>query len=54
MSPRSKSTSPSWAAARMCRTVLVDPPMATSSAIALAKADLVATERGSTEESSSR
>ena len=50
---RSKSTSPSWAAARMCRTVLVEPPMATSSAIAFSNALRVAIERGSTEASSS-
>ena len=35
---RSKSISPSCAAARMCSTVFVEPPMATSSAIAFSKA----------------
>ena len=35
---RSKSISPSWAAARMCSTVFVEPPMATSSAIAFSNA----------------
>ena len=51
---RSKSTSPSCAAARMCSTVLVEPPIATSSAIAFSKAARVAMLRGSAEASSSR
>jgi hypothetical protein len=48
---RSKSISPSCAAARMCSTVLVEPPIATSSAIALLNASRVAIERGSTDSS---
>ena len=48
-----KSTSASRAAARMCRIVLVEPPIATSSAIAFSKASLVAIERGSTDSSPS-
>ena len=46
MSSRSKSMPPSWAAARMWRTVLVEPPMAISSDMAFSKAFLLATERG--------
>ncbi len=42
----------SWRA-RICSTVLVEPPMATSSVMAFSKAALVAIERGSTEASSS-
>ena len=53
MSVSVKSTSASWAAARMWRTVLVEPPMAMSRAMALPKAALVATLRGRTESSSS-
>ena len=47
MAARSKSTSPSCAAARMCSTVFVEPPMATSSAIAFSNAARVAMLRGS-------
>ena len=36
--PASKSSSASWAAARMCSTVLVEPPIATSRAIAFSNA----------------
>jgi len=53
MSASVKSTSASWAAARMCRTVLVEPPIATSSVIAFANAAFVAIERGAAESSSS-
>ena len=53
MAARSKSISPSCAAARMCSTVLVEPPMATSSAIAFSNASRVAIERGSADASSS-
>ncbi len=53
MSVRSKSTPPSCAAARMCSTVFVEPPIATSSAMAFENAALVAIERGATESSSS-
>ncbi len=42
-----KSIPPSWAAARMCSTVLVEPPMAMSSAMAFSKAALEAMLRGS-------
>ncbi len=49
---RPKSTSASRAAARMWRIVLVEPPMATSRAMAFSKASLVAMARGSTEKSS--
>ena len=52
MSRMVKSTPASWATARMWSTVLVDPPMAMSSAMAFSKAALVAMERGSTEASS--
>ncbi|MCY1237143.1 hypothetical protein D9M72_498280 [compost metagenome] len=52
MSAMVKSTSPSWAAARMCSTVLVEPPMAISSAMAFSKACLEATLRGRTLSSS--
>jgi hypothetical protein len=52
MSGRAKSISPSWAAARMCRIVLVDPPMAMSRAMAFSNAALVAMRRGSTDSSS--
>ena len=54
MSSIVKSRPASWAAARMCSTVLVDPPMATSSAKAFSKAAFEATLRGSTDSSSSR
>ena len=53
MSEMVKSTSPSCAAARMCSTVLVEPPIAMSRAIAFSNAFLVAIERGSAESSSS-
>ena len=52
MSAIVKSTSPSRAAARMCSTVLVEPPMAMSRRMAFSKAVLVAIERGSTDSSS--
>ena len=52
MSAMVKSTPPSWAAARMCSTVLVLPPMAMSRAMALVKARLSAMARGSTASSS--
>ncbi len=48
-----KSSSASWAAARTCSTVLVDPPIAMSSVIAFSNAARVATARGSTDASSS-
>ena len=48
-----KSMPPSWAAASRCRIVLVEPPIATSSAIAFSNASLLATERGSTDSSPS-
>ena len=47
------STSASCAAARMCRTVFVDPPIATSSVIALVNAAFVAIDRGAAVSSSS-
>ncbi len=47
-----KSTPASCAAASRCSTVLVDPPIATSSAIAFSNASLEAIERGSTDSSS--
>ncbi len=43
-----KGTPASWAAASRCSTVLVEPPIAMSSAIAFSKAWKLATERGST------
>ena len=52
MSATSKSTSASRAAASRCSTVLVEPPMATSSATAFSNAARVAIARGSTESSS--
>ncbi len=52
MSAMVKSTSPSWAAARRCSTVLVEPPMAMSSVMAFSKAAKVAIERGRTPSSS--
>jgi hypothetical protein len=52
MSFKLKSTSPERAAARICRIVFVDPPMAISKAMALEKAAFVAMERGRTELSS--
>ena len=53
MSCSVKSTPASCAAARMCSTVFVEPPIAMSSDIALANAALVAMPRGVTESSSS-
>ena len=47
-----KSSSASCAAASRCRTVLVEPPIATSSAIAFSNAARVAIARGSTDSSS--
>ncbi len=49
MSAIVKSTSASCAAASRCSTVLVEPPIDTSSAMAFSNAVLVAIERGSTE-----
>ena len=49
---RVKSTSASRAAASRCSTVLVEPPMATSSATAFSNAARVAIARGSTDASS--
>ena len=51
MSVMVKSTPASWAAARMCSTVLVEPPMAMSRRMAFSKASLAAIERGSAEAS---
>jgi hypothetical protein len=48
MSAMVKSTSPSWAMASRCSTVLVEPPMAISSVIAFSNAAKEAIERGST------
>ena len=48
MSAMVKFTPASWATARMCNTVLVEPPMAMSSAMAFSKACKVAMLRGST------
>ncbi|MNV16926.1 hypothetical protein D3C71_1077000 [compost metagenome] len=53
MSAIVKSTPASCAAASKCSTVLVEPPMATSSAIAFWNALLVAMLRGRTDSSSS-
>lgn len=53
MSCRVKSTSASCAAARMCSTVLEEPPIATSSVMALLNAAFVAMPRGVTPSSSS-
>ncbi len=53
MSARSKSTSPSIAAASRCRIVLVEPPMAMSRRMALENASRVAMLRGRTDSSSS-
>jgi len=47
-----KPTPASCAAASRCSTVFVEPPIATSRAIALPKAAGVAIERGSTDSSS--
>ena len=47
-----KSMPASCAAARMCSTVLVEPPMAMSSVMAFSKAPKEATLRGSTLSSS--
>ncbi|CFO03894.1 Uncharacterised protein [Bordetella pertussis] len=52
MSDMVKSTPASWAAASRCSTVLVEPPIATSSVMAFSNALLVAMLRGSTEASS--
>jgi hypothetical protein len=52
MSATLKSISASRAAASKCRIVLVEPPMATSSAIAFSKASRVAMLRGRAESSS--
>ncbi|CSD47825.1 Uncharacterised protein [Vibrio cholerae] len=48
----SNSTSPSCAAANRCNTVLVEPPIAISSAMAFSNAALLAMLRGKTEASS--
>jgi len=53
MSASVKARSASWAAARMCRTVLVEPPIATSRAIAFSNACRVAMVRGRADASSS-
>ena len=53
MSAIVKRTPASWAMARMCSTVLVEPPMAMSSAMAFSNASKVATLRGRTEASPS-
>ena len=47
-----KSTPASCAAASRCSTVLVEPPIAMSSAIAFSNASRVAIDRGSTDSSS--
>ena len=47
------SSSPSWAMASRCRTVLVEPPIAMSSVIAFSNASRVAISRGSTDSSPS-
>ena len=47
-----KSICPSCAAAKVCKIVLVEPPMAISMDIAFRKASLVAIERGRTDSSS--
>ncbi len=52
MSAMVKSTPASWAAASRCSTVLVEPPMAMSSAMAFSNAALVAMLRGRAEASS--
>ncbi len=52
MSAIVKSTPASLAAARMCSTVLVEPPMAMSRVMAFSKDCLVQIERGSTDSSS--
>ena len=52
MSSSVKSTSALCAIARMCSTVFVEPPIATSIVIAFSNACLVAIERGSTDSSS--
>jgi len=51
MSAMVKSTPASCAAASRCSTVLVEPPMAMSRAMAFSKALKLAMERGSTEAS---
>ncbi len=48
MSAIVKSTPASWAMPRMCRIVLVEPPMAMSRVMAFSKASKVAMPRGST------
>ncbi len=52
MSAIVKSSSASWAAASRWSTVLVEPPMAMSSAIALSNAALEPIDRGRTLSSS--
>jgi hypothetical protein len=52
MSATVKSSSASRAAASRCSTVLVDPPIATSSATAFSNASREAIARGSTDVSS--
>ena len=52
VAPETPSTSALCAIARMCSTVFVDPPIATSIVIAFSNACLVAIERGSTDSSS--
>ncbi len=52
MSRTPKSTSASWAAASRCRIVLVEPPMAMSSAMAFSNAAREAMLRGRTVSSS--
>jgi hypothetical protein len=52
MSAIVKSSSASWAAARMCSTVFVEPPIAMSSVIAFSNAARVAIDRGSAASSS--
>ena len=53
MSAIVNATPASWAMARMCSTVLVEPPMAMSSAMAFSNASKVATLRGRTDASPS-
>ncbi|SHW97610.1 Uncharacterised protein [Mycobacteroides abscessus subsp. abscessus] len=52
MSASAKSSSASWAAANRCRTVFVEPPMATSMHIAFSNARRDAISRGNTAVSS--
>jgi hypothetical protein len=51
MSAMVRFTSASCAAAKICSTVFVEPPIATSSAIAFWKAFSVAIDRGNTDSS---